>query len=61
MGYRGRALGFAGLVLRARQRSARQARMLLREVEQAMVANRERVPATRQANEAWNSAIPKTG
>ncbi len=37
VGYRGRALGFAGLVIRARQRSARQARMLLREVEQAIL------------------------
>lgn len=36
VGYRGRALGFAALVIRARQRSARQARMLLRQVEQAM-------------------------
>lgn len=36
VGYRGRALGFAALVVRARQRSARQARMLLRQVEQAM-------------------------
>ena len=33
VGYRGGALGFASLVLRARQRSARQARMLLRNVE----------------------------
>jgi hypothetical protein len=39
VGYRGRALAFAGLVVMARQRSARQARMLLREVEQAMVAS----------------------
>ncbi len=38
MGYRGRALGFARLAIRARQRSARQARLLLREVEQAIVA-----------------------
>jgi hypothetical protein len=41
VGYHGRALGFATLVLRARQRSARQARMLLRQVEQAMVAGRD--------------------
>lgn len=45
VGYRGRALKFAALVLTARQRSARQARMLLRQVEQAMVANRPCVPA----------------
>lgn len=45
VGYRGRAVRFAALVLTARQRSARQARMLLRQVEQAMVANRRYVPA----------------
>ena len=39
VGYRGRALRFAGLLLAGRQRSARQARMLLRQVEQAMVAS----------------------
>jgi radical SAM superfamily enzyme YgiQ (UPF0313 family) len=39
VGYRGRALGFAGLFLTARQRSARQGRILLRQVEQAMLAN----------------------
>jgi radical SAM superfamily enzyme YgiQ (UPF0313 family) len=39
VGYRGRALRFAMLVLTARQRSARQARMLLRQVEQAMSVN----------------------
>ncbi len=47
VGCRGRALRFAGLVLTARQRSARQARTLLRQVEQAMVANRQYVPAVR--------------
>jgi radical SAM superfamily enzyme YgiQ (UPF0313 family) len=41
VGYRGRALGFATLVLRARLRSARQARMLLRQVEQAMALPEE--------------------
>jgi hypothetical protein len=45
VGYRGRALGFAGLFLTARQRSARQGRMLLRQVEQAMAANRPGIPA----------------
>jgi hypothetical protein len=39
VGWRGRTLGFAGLVLRARQRSARQARRLLRQVERAMAAS----------------------
>ncbi len=38
VGYRGRALGLASLLLRARQRSARQARILLSEVEQAIAA-----------------------
>ncbi|MCW5555908.1 MAG: B12-binding domain-containing radical SAM protein [Verrucomicrobiae bacterium] len=38
VGRHGRALGFATLVLRSRQRSARQARMLLRQVERAMAA-----------------------
>jgi radical SAM superfamily enzyme YgiQ (UPF0313 family) len=37
-GYRGSALGFAAMILKARQRSARQARMLLRQVEQAMAS-----------------------
>ena len=35
------------IVVTARQRSARQARRLLRQVEQAMVANRPYVPAGR--------------
>jgi hypothetical protein len=47
VGHRGRALRFAGLVLTARQRSARQARTLLRQVEQAMAANRPYLPAGR--------------
>jgi len=41
VGHRGRALRFATLILTARQRSARQARRLLRQVEQAMAANGE--------------------
>ncbi len=40
VGCRGRALRFAGLVLMARQRSARQAHTLLRQVEQTMAVNR---------------------
>ncbi len=44
VGYRGRALRFAGLVLTARQRSARQARTLLRQVEQAMATNGQLSP-----------------
>ena len=39
VGGRGRAWKFAGLFLTARQRSTRQARLLLRQVEQAMAAN----------------------
>ena len=39
VGYRGHGLKFAGTILYARQRSARQARMLLKQVEQAMAAN----------------------
>jgi len=38
VGYRGHGLKFAGTILYARQRSARQARMLLKQVEQAMAA-----------------------
>ncbi len=47
VGCRARAVRFAGLVLTARQRSARQARTLLRQVEQVMVANPPYVPAGR--------------
>ncbi len=39
VGSRGHGLKFAGTILLARQRAARQARMLLKQVEQAMVAN----------------------
>ena len=39
VGHQGRAMRFATLVLTARQRSARQARKLLRQVEQAMLVN----------------------
>jgi len=39
VGYRGHGLKFAGTILYARQRGARQARMLLQQVEQAMAAN----------------------
>jgi radical SAM superfamily enzyme YgiQ (UPF0313 family) len=39
VGYRGHGLKFTGPVLYARQRAVRQARMLLKQVEQAMVAN----------------------
>jgi radical SAM superfamily enzyme YgiQ (UPF0313 family) len=39
VGYRGRGLKFAATALSARQRSARQARMLLKQVERAKVAN----------------------
>lgn len=39
VGYRGHGLKFAWTTLYARQRSARQARMLLKQVEQAMAAN----------------------
>lgn len=39
VGYRGHGLKFAGTILYARQRAARQARMLLQQVEQAMAAN----------------------
>ncbi len=39
VGYRGHGLKFAGTILYARQRFASQARMLLKQVEQAMVAN----------------------
>lgn len=49
VGYRGRALGMASLLLRARQRSARQARWLLRSVEQAMAANGKKDEYTREA------------
>jgi radical SAM superfamily enzyme YgiQ (UPF0313 family) len=38
VGYRGRALKFAATLLAARERSVRQARMLLKQVEQAMTA-----------------------
>ena len=38
VGYRGHALRFAGLVLTARQRSARQARHLLQQVEQTALS-----------------------
>jgi radical SAM superfamily enzyme YgiQ (UPF0313 family) len=47
VGCRGRALKFAGLFLTARKRSARQARMLLRQAEQAMAANHPRGPTGR--------------
>ena len=56
VGCRGRALGFAGLVLQARQRSARQARMLLRHLEQAMAANRENASARGQTDKVWTPA-----
>ena len=39
VGIRGHGLKFAGTILYARQRAARQARMLLKQVEQAMAAN----------------------
>jgi radical SAM superfamily enzyme YgiQ (UPF0313 family) len=39
VGYRGHGLKFAGTILYARQRFVSQARMLLKQVEQAMVAN----------------------
>jgi radical SAM superfamily enzyme YgiQ (UPF0313 family) len=39
VGYRGHGLKFAGTILYARQRAAKQARMLLKQMEQAMVAN----------------------
>ncbi len=39
VGYRGHGMKFAGTILYARQRAARQARMLLQQVEQAMAAN----------------------
>jgi radical SAM superfamily enzyme YgiQ (UPF0313 family) len=39
VGYRGHGLKFAGTVLYARQRSGKQARMLLQQVEQAMAVN----------------------
>jgi radical SAM superfamily enzyme YgiQ (UPF0313 family) len=39
VGYRGHGLKFAGTILYARQRAAKQARMLLKQVEQAMVSN----------------------
>lgn len=39
VGSRGHGLKFAGTILYARQRAARQARMLLKQVEQAMVVN----------------------
>jgi len=39
VGYRGDGLKFAATLLSARQRSARQARMLLKQVEQAIAAN----------------------
>jgi radical SAM superfamily enzyme YgiQ (UPF0313 family) len=52
VGYRGRALAFAGLVVTARRRSARQARMLLREVEQAMVASGAADPCP-----SWSSGL----
>jgi hypothetical protein len=57
VGCRGRALGFAGLVLQARQRSARQARMLLRHLEQAMAANAENASAMGQTDKVWTPAV----
>jgi hypothetical protein len=39
VGYRGHELKFAGTILYARQRFVRQARMLHKQVEQAMLAN----------------------
>ncbi len=39
VGYRGHGLKFAATILYARHRAAKQARMLLKQVEQAMVAN----------------------
>jgi hypothetical protein len=39
VGYRGHGLKFAAMMLSVRQRLAKQARMLLKQVEQAMVAN----------------------
>jgi hypothetical protein len=41
VGRRGRGLKFAGLLLAARQRGAKKARMLLARLEQAMAANGE--------------------
>jgi len=39
VGQRGHALTFAGAILYARQRAVRQARMLLKQVEEAMAVN----------------------
>jgi hypothetical protein len=39
IGYRGHGLKFAAMMLSVRQRLAKQGRMLLKQVEQAMVAN----------------------
>lgn len=41
VGYRGQGLKFAGTILCGRQRAAKQARMLLKQVEQAMKANHD--------------------
>jgi radical SAM superfamily enzyme YgiQ (UPF0313 family) len=53
VGYRARALGVATMLLAARRRCVRQARMLLKQVEQAMAANSgarsEPVPHVRSA------------
>jgi hypothetical protein len=42
VGRRGRGLKFAATLLSARQKGAKQARMLLHRVEQAMAANGEK-------------------
>jgi len=41
VGHRGKGLNFAMLIVTARQRSARQARLLLKQVEQAMAAHHQ--------------------
>lgn len=61
VGHQGRALRFASLVLRGRQRSARQAHMLLRKVGQTMAANRDCVVPTRLISKARNPAVFDTG
>ena len=56
VGYRGRALRFAGLLLTARHRSARQARLLLRQVEQAMRASGQTAASPRCSPMAEDAA-----
>ena len=53
VGRRGCGLKFAGTLLSARQRSAKQARALLERVEQALAANVGKVPAAGSREQEW--------